>query len=623
MRCDKCSSHIPDNFTYCAGCKEQFEQVRENYQQTNASAIKSNSRKKKLIILASACVVIALCVAVLLRPDAPPPPNFAGDATTVSAGEFHTVGLRADSTVVTTLEWQQEEVSHWRDIVAVSAGQFHTFGLRSNGTVVTTSSDSRHQVVDEWQDIVAISAFGQVLVTGLRVDGTVVSNIGWLQEEMSNWRDIMAVSTGSGHITGLRTDGTVVAAGSFDSHDVNLPEFGLAEWQGIVAVTSGSGFVVGLRSDGTVVTTGRARVLPDLSDWSDIVAISAGRSHLVGLREDGTVVAATRRRNFLQALEVDDWRDIVAVSAGDVHTVGLRADGTVIAAGFGKRAADVADWRDIQLQLPYTGPPFQPIEPEEPPEAPPEEPIPELSPEEIRDLLENIPHPGMNLHALDWPERPGANSQTAIELSDFIHAMNGWWLPTLAASFSSPDEADADFLFRRAFSATNSLQWNNPDRADSYRPELRVLTPYVYPSWIDITLHHHIEQTARQLFGMELEISPQAAPQHMFETFDLFGIYAYHQWGWGSPAIRVPVILSYEYFGGGYEAACVLLWLFWDEELRYFIEHPNAPGIDWETGMTRDEMLEYLQTTTRRHTITLKNNPSGGFYYWAHILPDS
>ena len=157
MRCDKCDSRIPDNSTFCAGCKEEFEQVHESYQQTAAGASANKSRKKKLIILASACVAVVVCAVVFLRPgpDAPPP-NFAGDATTVSAGEFHTVGLRSDGTVVTTLERQQEEVSGWRDIVAVSAGQFHTFGLRSNGTVVTTSSDSRHQVVDEWQDIVSL-----------------------------------------------------------------------------------------------------------------------------------------------------------------------------------------------------------------------------------------------------------------------------------------------------------------------------------------------------------------------------------------------------------------------------------------------------------------------------------
>ena len=57
---------------------------------------------------------------------------------TVSAGGSHTVGLRADGTVV-AVGWNQYgqcDVSGWTDIVAISAGLSHTVGLRADGTVV-------------------------------------------------------------------------------------------------------------------------------------------------------------------------------------------------------------------------------------------------------------------------------------------------------------------------------------------------------------------------------------------------------------------------------------------------------------------------------------------------------
>ena len=59
----------------------------------------------------------------------------------VSAGEDHTVGLKADGTVVITdpIEYSfisQSDVEGWTDIVAISPGSSHTVGLKADGTVV-------------------------------------------------------------------------------------------------------------------------------------------------------------------------------------------------------------------------------------------------------------------------------------------------------------------------------------------------------------------------------------------------------------------------------------------------------------------------------------------------------
>ena len=64
------------------------------------------------------------------------------DRETVSAGCWHTVGLKSDGTVVAVGDNDDDQcdAADWRDIVAVSAGRYHTVGLKSDGTVVAEGS---------------------------------------------------------------------------------------------------------------------------------------------------------------------------------------------------------------------------------------------------------------------------------------------------------------------------------------------------------------------------------------------------------------------------------------------------------------------------------------------------
>ena len=84
----------------------------------------------------------------------------------LAAGDAHTVGLRADGTVVAT-EYTGEDyyydgqcaVDGWTDIVAIAAGYSHTVGLRADGTVVETGSNDDGQCdVDGWKNMKLPSA---------------------------------------------------------------------------------------------------------------------------------------------------------------------------------------------------------------------------------------------------------------------------------------------------------------------------------------------------------------------------------------------------------------------------------------------------------------------------------
>ena len=115
---------------------------------------------------------------------------------TISAGDFHTVGLKSDGTVVAvgSNEYGQCDVSGWRNIVAVSEGDFHTVGLKSDGTVVAVGSNKYGKCdVSGWRNIVAVSA-GDFHTVGLKSDGTVVA-VGsneYGKCDVSGWTDIKA-----------------------------------------------------------------------------------------------------------------------------------------------------------------------------------------------------------------------------------------------------------------------------------------------------------------------------------------------------------------------------------------------------------------------------------------------
>ena len=236
---------------------------------------------------------------------------------TVSAWDSHTVGLKADGTVVGVgdNDYGQCGVDGWTDIIAVSAGGEHTVGLKADGTVVAVGGNYNRQCsVDRWTDIVAVSAGGDHTV-GRKAGGTVVAvgDNGFGQCDVDGWTDIVAVSAGSKHTVGLKADGTVVAVGN--SYDGKC----------------------------------------DVDRWTDIVAVSAGWSHTVGLKADGTVVATKYTGKYYDGqCDVDGWTDIVAISAGGYHTVGLKANGTVVATKYTGNyydgQCDVDRWRNILVR---------------------------------------------------------------------------------------------------------------------------------------------------------------------------------------------------------------------------------------------------------------------------------
>ena len=249
----------------------------------------------------------------------------------LSAGAWHSVGLKKDGTVLSIGSYGEGEclTGSWNNIIAVEAGNFSTVGLKSDGTVLATGSDEYGQChVEEWSQIVAISA-GRYHTVGLRSNGTVVAtgNNEYGQCDVGTWTDIIAVSAGANHTVGLKADGTVVAVGyAGDGRcDVN-------RWTNIIAISAGGSHTVGLTADGSVLAVGDSKDGKlDVAGWKNIKAISAGTDHTVGLKQDGTVVAVGM--NDCSQCDVLRWNNVIAISAGQVHTLALTSEGSVLVVG--------------------------------------------------------------------------------------------------------------------------------------------------------------------------------------------------------------------------------------------------------------------------------------------------
>lgn len=121
------------------------------------------------------------------------------DIVAISAGQYHTVGLKSDGTVVAVGEnsYGQCDVDSWKNIVSICTGEDHTVGLRSDGTVVATGKNGSNQCnVKSWKDIVSIGIGTDGISTvGTKSDGTLRSTSKWVNKEFSNYRLFASVKT--------------------------------------------------------------------------------------------------------------------------------------------------------------------------------------------------------------------------------------------------------------------------------------------------------------------------------------------------------------------------------------------------------------------------------------------
>ena len=344
-------SEYRDSTDKIAICKNKIDELDKKKQKIIEENNKLEKKIKTIAIIIS--VIIAVCIIVLLIITKAIIPNNKYNTALELLNEGNENSAYSIFAEIKSYKDSDERMSEIMKPYFISqkpyiaAGYNYTIGLKNDGTLISAgSNDSGQCDVSDWKDIVAVSA-GNRHTVGLKSDGTVVAagsnNYG--ECNIEDWKDIKQISAGHCYTVGLKNDGTVIATGSGE-----YGKCGVTSWKDIVSISAGFTHTVGLKSDGTVVAVGENDYGQcDVSNWKDIIAISAGTNHTVGLKSDGTVVAAGR--NDDGQCDVSNWKDIVAISSGDCHTVGLKSDGTVVAAGRNDDGqCNVKSWNNIKTK---------------------------------------------------------------------------------------------------------------------------------------------------------------------------------------------------------------------------------------------------------------------------------
>jgi alpha-tubulin suppressor-like RCC1 family protein len=226
------------------------------------------------------------------------PPDLR-DVAALAGGEFHSLALRRDGTVVAwgeNFDGQSDVPTGLTGVTAIAAGATHSLALKRDGTVVAWG-DETNRVPDGLSGVVAIAA------AACR-DG-----------DCEQWGS-------AGFSVAVRADGSVVAWGHNDYGQTNVPP-GLAD---VVSVAAGRTFTLGLKRNGTVVAWGACGDLGgcDAFDGArDVVAVAAGGYYGLALQRDGTVIG---------------WpggplTGVTKIAAGYWGTLAVRSDGRVVTAG--------------------------------------------------------------------------------------------------------------------------------------------------------------------------------------------------------------------------------------------------------------------------------------------------
>ena len=248
----------------------------------------------------------------------------------VSAGSFHSCGIRADGAVEC---WGNND--HGKAdapdgaFVAVAAGGDHSCGVRVDqnlecwGSRGSTGSDVPEGGFVSVSTAVGSGATGDHSC-GLRTDGRSVcwgfiNRMGRLGAQPSP-DGVVSVSAGGSHWCSISTESLVSCRGNNFYGQADPPA------GGFVSVSGGQWHTCGVRTDGNVECWGNNSDGQTDPPTGVFVAVSGGGHHSCGLRTGGAVECWGDNDQGQTAAPAGEF---AAVSAGGSHTCGLRTDGAI------------------------------------------------------------------------------------------------------------------------------------------------------------------------------------------------------------------------------------------------------------------------------------------------------
>jgi alpha-tubulin suppressor-like RCC1 family protein len=272
-----------------------------------------------------------------------PSPEGGSRVMSVSAGDYHSCGVKADGSVACwgNNTFGQAPATLAGPFISVSAGYYHSCGVKTDGSVDCWGAMGvtyHGQEEDQAGPFVSVTT-GYAHSCGLKADGSVDC---WgdntFDQAAAPSGAFVSVSAGYYHSCGVKTDGSVDCWGAkANNHDQAVDPAGL-----FVSVSAGSYHSCGVKTDGSVDCWGAIGVnnYGQATDQSGpFVSVSAGTYHTCGVKADGSVdcwgagAESSGWPHYGQA--ADQSGPFVSMSAGGNHSCGVKADGSVHCWGAG------------------------------------------------------------------------------------------------------------------------------------------------------------------------------------------------------------------------------------------------------------------------------------------------
>ena len=246
----------------------------------------------------------------------------AGSFVSVSAGVYHTCGVRSDGSVAC---WGDNEDGQSTppagSFVSVSAGWYHTCGVRSTGSVACWGSNEYGGATPPAGSFLSVSA-GWDHTCGVRSSGSVAC---WGSDEYGGATppagSFVSVNAGVNHTCGVKSNGFVACWGNNDYGSQATPPAG-----SFLSVSAGDSHTCGVRSNDSVACWGRDEYGQSTPPAGSFVSVSAGVAHTCGVRSNDSV-ACWGNNDYGEA--TPPAGSFVSVSAGWYHTCGLRSNVSV------------------------------------------------------------------------------------------------------------------------------------------------------------------------------------------------------------------------------------------------------------------------------------------------------
>lgn len=207
------------------------------------------------------------------------------------------------------------------NINRLSVSQTTVVYIEDSGAIGFTGSN----INDQLNELAVTNAIkvceGEGFSVVLNSDGTLISSglPSDLAKQISQWKNIIDVSTGDKHILALDANGRVNCAGDSEACQIDGTKY-------VKKVFATDNASVALNEDGSILYKGSLIGSSYLKDLTNIIDIASCENMLAVLKQDKTISVYAKKGTYLKA---ESWKNIVDVACGDDFVAGLDAYGKV------------------------------------------------------------------------------------------------------------------------------------------------------------------------------------------------------------------------------------------------------------------------------------------------------